>query len=102
MNLIISPLITEKSMQDAQNSKFTFRVLKEANKTEIKKEIEKRFNVSVTHVSTNILKGKSVRTGARRTEKKLSSWKKAIVTLKNGEKIGMFELGGEDSAKQKK
>ena len=96
MNLIISPLITEKSMQDAQNSKFTFQVLKEANKNEIKKEIEKRFKVSVTHVSTSTIKGRSVRVGARRVEKKLNSWKKAIVTLKSGEKIGMFELGGEE------
>jgi large subunit ribosomal protein L23 len=96
MNLIISPLITEKSMQDAQNSKFTFQVAKFSNKNEIKKEIEKRFKVSVTHVSTNTVKGKSVRVGAKRTEKKLASWKKAIVTLKSGEKIGMFELGGEE------
>ncbi len=96
MSLIISPLITEKSMQDAEASKFTFKVLKAADKTQIKKEIEKRFSVSVIHVSTSILKGKKVRVGARRTEKKVSDWKKAIVTLKKGEKIGMFELGGEE------
>lgn len=96
MNVIISPLITEKSMQDAGNSKFTFKVFKGANKTEIKKEVEKRFSVSVVNISTSILKGKTMRVGARRTGKKLSPWKKAIVTLKKGEKIGMFELGGEE------
>jgi ribosomal protein L23 len=47
-------------------------------------------------VSTSTIKGKSIRVGARRVEKKLNSWKKAIVTLKSGEKIGMFELGGEE------
>src|SRR5690349_4100139 len=97
MNILISPLITEKSMQEAANSRFSFKVVKEANKNEIKKEIEKRFSVSVLNVSTSILKGKSIRVGARRTEKKISSWKKAVVTLKKGEKIGMFELGGEDN-----
>jgi large subunit ribosomal protein L23 len=97
MSVLVSPLITEKSMQDAQNSKFTFEVLKSANKDQIKKEIENRFKVSVTGVSTSILKGKSIRVGARRTEKKLTPRKKAIVTLKKGEKIGLFELGGESN-----
>ena len=95
MSVISSPLITEKSMIDAGNGKFTFRVLKSANKTEIKKEVEKRFSVNVTHVSTSILKGKSSRVGARRIEKAQSDSKKAVVTVKKGQKIGMFELGGD-------
>lgn len=95
MNVLISPLITEKSMIDAGNGKFTFRVHKWANKTEIKKEVEKNFSVSVTHVTTMTQKGKTMRTGTRRTEKTLTPTKKAIVTLKKGEKIGLFELGGD-------
>lgn len=95
MDVIISPLITEKSMIDAGKGKFTFRVNKAANKNDIKKAVESNFSVHVTHVSTSILKGKSMRTGIRRTEKSISSSKKAIVTLKTGEKIGMFELGGD-------
>ena len=95
MNIIISPLITEKSMQDASAGKFSFKVLKGANKNEIKKTVEKNFNVNVIHISTNILKGKKMRVGAKRTEKKVSDWKKAVVTLKKGEKIGLFELGGD-------
>ena len=67
-----------------------------AGKEDIKKAIEKKFKVHVTHISTNILKGRSTRVGARRTEKKLTDTKKAVVTLKSGEKIGMFELGGEE------
>lgn len=95
MNIIVSPLITEKSMNDASNGKFTFRVFKGANKTEIKKTVEKNFKVNVTHVSTSILKGKKVRVGTRRNEKNISDWKKAVVTLQKGQKIGLFELGGD-------
>jgi large subunit ribosomal protein L23 len=91
--IIISPIITEKSMMDAASGKFTFRVERFARKEEIKKEVEERFKVHVVNISTNILKGKTVRTGMKRTERKLSPVKKAIVTLKKGEKIGMFELG---------
>lgn len=96
MSIIISPLITEKSMVDASAGKFTFRVTKSANKNQIKEEIEKRFKVNVVHISTNILKGKKIRVGARRAEKSVSNTKKAIVTVKKGEKIGLFELGGDD------
>ena len=95
MNIIISPLITEKSMSDAASGKFSFRVAKSANKNEIKKEVEKRFSVNVTHISTNILKGKKIRVGVRRTEKEISDTKKAIVSVKKGQKIGLFELGGD-------
>lgn len=96
MSVIISPLITEKSMSDAATGKFSFRVAKSANKNEIKKEVEKRFSVNITHISTSILKGKKVRVGAKRAEKDISDTKKAIVTVKKGQKIGLFELGGDD------
>ena len=86
-------------MKDASSGKFSFRVLKSANKNEIKKTVEKNFNVNVVHVSTNILKGKKMRVGSRRTEKKVSDSKKAIVTVKKGQKIGLFELGGDDKKK---
>jgi large subunit ribosomal protein L23 len=95
MNVIISPLITEKSMNDASQGKFTFRVRKSANKSEIKKSVEDFFNVHVTHISTSILKGKKMRVGIKRAEREISDTKKAVVTLKSGEKIGMFELGGD-------
>jgi len=93
MNIIISPIITEKSMIDAGNGKFTFRVDRFARKEDIKKAIEKKFKVNVTNISTSLLKGRSARVGAKRIEKKLTPIKKATVTLKKGEKIGMFELG---------
>lgn len=98
MDVIISPLITEKSMNDASSGKYSFKVNKRSNKKEIKSAIEKAFNVSVTGITTSITKGRSVRVGQRRTEKRLGDFKKAIVSLKTGDKIGLFELG-EDKKK---
>lgn len=95
MDIIISPLITEKSMKDASSGKFSFKVVKTANKNEIKETVEKNFNVNVTHISTSILKGKKVRVGTKRAEKKVSDSKKAVVTVAKGQKIGLFELGGD-------
>lgn len=95
MDIIISPLITEKSMAQAALGKYTFIVDIKANKDAIKNAIEKNFNVSVTGVSTITIKGRTARTGQRRIEKTLSPFKKAIVALKAGEKIGLFELGEE-------
>ena len=91
-NTIIAPLITEKSMSQAKLGKFTFKVDKEANKKAIKQVVEKRFGVSVVGVTTIIVKGKTQRVGARRAEVTITSWKKAVVTLKKGEKIDLFEL----------
>ena len=94
-NCIIKPLITEKSMEKAAKGKFTFVVEKDSAKTEIKKEIEKRFKVHVLGISTSIVKGKKIKTGKRRTEVTRSSWKKATLTLKPGEKIELFEVSGQ-------
>jgi len=93
MSVLISPIITEKSMNDVANDKFTFKVDSTANKYAVKKEIEKRFGVNVLNVSTIIIKGRKIKVGARRSEKTLSPFKKAIVTLKKGQKIPMFETG---------
>jgi len=89
--IILSPLITEKSMIDANNGKFSFKVAREANKNDIRKEVEKRFKVNVVKISTITIKGRSVRAGIKRIEVKRSAFKKAIVKLKPGEKIGLFE-----------
>ena len=93
-DVIIAPLISEKSMNDAGFGKFTFKVSKKADKKQIKKEIEDKFKVDVLSVATSIVKGKKRRFGAKRTEVTLSSWKKAIVKLKAGQKIAVFDAGG--------
>jgi len=93
MSVLISPVISEKSMNEVARDRFTFRVDSNANKIAVKKEIEKRFDVNVLNISTVIIKGRKVRVGTRRSEKTLSPFKKAIVTLKKGQKIPMFETG---------
>lgn len=99
-SIIVRPIISEKSMREAENGKFTFHVAKHARKNVIKKVIEGQFNVSVIDLSTTIVKGKRKRIGARRVEVPMSAWKKAVATLKSGQKIDLFDLtGGTEEAK---
>lgn len=100
--ILVKPLITEKSMSDVNKGKYAFVVAKDANKSVIKQAIKTQFNVTVVHVATSILKGRTKRVGPRRQEVDAAEWKKAIVTLKKGEKIALFEPGGEDEEKKKK
>lgn len=78
-------LRTEKSTQIQPQNKYVFAVEKKANKIQIKKAIEKLYNVRVRAVNTVILHGKWRRVG--RSEGRRPDWKKAIVTLKEGDKI---------------
>jgi len=89
--IIIAPLITEKSghQLETQNS-YTFKVSVRANKVEIKKAIEKIFSVKVIAVNTIQMLGKPKKLG--KYSGKRSDWKKAIVTLKPGDKINDFEV----------
>lgn len=90
--VLIKPIITEKSMQDANSGWYTFAVVKEANKEVIKKAVEDQFKVDVLGVRTLIMKGKSKRVGRRRQTVKTSSWKKAKVLLGPEQKIDLFEV----------
>lgn len=89
-DIIIKPVITEKSMDGLQEGKYTFKVAKDATKPEIKKAVEKLFNVEVAKVTTMNVKGKMKRVG--RFEGRTASWKKAIITLTPDSKtIEFFE-----------
>ncbi len=96
--IIIKPILTEKinSLQETER-KYGFKVHSKANKIEIKNAVEARFGVKVEKVATMNVQGKTkqmtVRSGGRviRTSGKRSSWKKAIVTLKQGEKIDFYQ-----------
>lgn len=89
-DIVRKPLITEKSMTDVSEGKYTFVVDKKANKTEIKNALEKIFDVKVAKVNTMNMKGKVKRVGVHVGKK--ASWKKAIVTLAEGSKgIEFFE-----------
>ena len=78
-DILVRPIITEQSMFDAQNKKYTFIVNKSANKTQIKNAVEEIFKVKVENVNTMNYAGKTKRMG--RNVGKTSSFKKAIVTL---------------------
>lgn len=98
-NVIIRPIITEESMKMVPAGKYSFVVAKQADKGAIKNAVKNLFNVNVVSISTSIVKGKKKRVGAKRQEIDQSIWKRAIVQVKKGEKIAMFEPGGEGPTK---
>ena len=77
--IIVAPVITEKSNDELQAGKYTFEVNKKATKIDIKNAVEKLFEVKVLQVNTMTVKGKEKRVG--RSVGKTSDWKKAIVTI---------------------
>lgn len=91
MNTLVKPIITEKSLGAASLGKYTFLVAKVANKNQIKEAVETQFGVEVTSVNTITAKGTSRRTGKRRLPGTSTTTKKAIVELKKGQTIALFE-----------
>ncbi|MGM9567503.1 MAG: 50S ribosomal protein L23 [Clostridia bacterium] len=87
--ILVKPLVSEKSMMMMGENKYSFAVAKDANKIEIKNAVEKLFNVTVLSVNTRTIQGKIKRQG--RYEGKRPDVKKAIVTLKAGDQIKVFE-----------
>ena len=81
-DIILGPVITEKSVTGNQNGVYTFKVAKSATKTQIKSEIERHFGVKVLNVNTLNTKPKDRRIG--KYTGKTKTYKKAIVTLKDG------------------
>jgi len=92
LKVLLSPIITEKSagLADA-NRQFTFKVLPDASKPEIKAAVEKMFEVEVSNVQVTNMKGKQKRFGAIHGRR--SVWKKAYVTLKPGHDIDFMGQG---------
>lgn len=92
-DVIIAPMITEKSMTGTSFSQYSFEVHPRATKTQIRHAVSEIFKVDVVKINTVNVAGKQKNFARRgvRTSGKQSDWKKAIVTLKPGQKI---ELGG--------
>ena len=89
-DIIKTPLITEKStILEEKENKYAFLVDSRANKDEIKRAVEEIFKVKVIRINTSYLRGKIKRVG--RHSGKTRDMKKAILTLKEGEKIEIFE-----------
>ena len=84
------PLITEKAERNrAEGHQFAFEVHRDATKIQVKQAVEKLFNVHVLAVRTAVIRGKNKRVG--RSSGRRPNWKKAFVTLKEGETIALFE-----------
>lgn len=88
-DIIIRPIVSEKSYEQIEQNRYTFEVHPDSEKVEIRRAVEELFKVKVLRVNTMNIKGKPKRLG--RFQGYRSSWKKAIVTLKKGDRIEFFE-----------
>lgn len=88
-DILIRPIVTEKSTALMEQGKYTFRVPLASTKIQIRQAVEQIFKVKVQAVNTMRYEGKLKRMG--RTQGRRSDWKKAVVTLKPGEAIELFE-----------
>lgn len=86
--VIIRPVITEHSYDMMENNTYTFEVAKDSNKIEIRQAVEAIFDVTVTKVNVINVKPKPKRVRYQKGETR--AWKKAMVTLKDGDTIEMF------------
>ena len=99
--VIIKPIVTERSSEDLQEGKYTFKVNKKATKVEIAKAVEKLFEVRVLKVNTMTVNGKQKRVGYHTG--KTSDWKKAIVTIDtNPGEASYLAKGGKETKAAKK
>jgi len=89
LEVLRRPIITEKSTALQERGKYTFEVLPDANKQQIKQAVELAFKVEVDKVNVMTMPAKWRGPGRRRG--RTSPWKKAVVTLKPGDKIEFFE-----------
>jgi large subunit ribosomal protein L23 len=88
--IVKKPLVTEKGTEMLGDGNWvTFKVHLDANKIEIREAVQKIFSVSVLQVNTQIVRGKRKRFGKTMGQSK--AWKKAMVQLKEGDKIEIFE-----------
>lgn len=87
--ILLRPVITEKATSLQEQNKYAFEVAREANKPQIKQAVEKAFKVKVAKVNVMTAPGKTKRMGRRQVTS--PSWRKAIVDLEPGYKIGFFE-----------
>lgn len=99
--IIIKPIVTEKSNTGLQEGKYTFKVAKKATKVDIANAVEKLFDVKVLDVNTMMVKGKEKRMGAHSGMR--PDWKKAIVTIDtNPSEATYLEKGGKEVKLSKK
>ena len=100
-DIILAPIVTEKSMGLSQEGKYTFKVAKDATKIDVRVAVEKLFAVKVLSVSTLNMRGKKKRVGVHLG--RTASWKKAIVKIDTDPKpVTYLEKGGKEVTDNKK
>ncbi len=87
--VLVRPVVSEKSTMLASQNQYTFEVAKAANKMQVKEAVELAFKVNVLEVNIIHVPGKMRRVGRHRGY--TSSWKKAVVTIPEGQRIELFE-----------
>ena len=90
--VLLRPVITERSMTETGHGRYTFAVMKDATKQEIATAVADTFKVDVVDVNTMAVRGKTRRLGRRIGRK--PDWKKAIVTIAEGQKIERYFVEG--------
>jgi large subunit ribosomal protein L23 len=90
-NIIIKPVITEKSLQEAQSGKYTFIVARFANKNQIRQAVEELFGVKTTKAYVNVVKGVNTRLTRKGRNSVDMTYKKARVQVAKGQKISLFD-----------
>jgi len=88
-DILIKPIVTEKTNAGMSEGRYVFMVRRDANRTEIKRAVEEIFKVTVARVNTSNTLGKPRRMG--KYEGKRPDYKKAIITLAEGQRIRLFE-----------
>jgi large subunit ribosomal protein L23 len=96
------PLISEKSLGLASRGWYTFAVDKHERKEDIRRQIEKMYNVNVLSVRTVAMHGKVRRTGKKMISKHKENWKKAMLQLKAGQHIDAFEVTQSEAPAEEK
>ena len=100
-DIILAPVVTERSNADMQEGKYTFKVAKKATKVDIKNAVEKLSEVKVLNVNTITVRGKEKRVGVH--QGRTSDWKKAIVTIDtNASQNAYLGKGGKEVKVSKK
>lgn len=89
-DVLVRPVVTEKSTIGSEVGQYTFEVDMRANKLQIKDAVETAFSVTVEDVNVMVMPAKVTRRGKREIMRQ-NKWKKAIVTLKPGDRIQLFE-----------
>lgn len=95
-DIIIRPVLTEKTTALMEDNQYVFRVKRDANKNQIREAVEHLFDVKVSSVNTAIIPGKPKRIGRHFGRK--SAYKKAIVTLAEDEHLDLFAMEADEGA----